>query len=119
MEEKLREIEIENITIYIYIVLLLLYLYGNKIEVNYVKYGNDEDKDMYRFILYIVFGGIFILSLYYTISGFGSFSSEDNSKITKLKELSLLSNILILLASIILLYIVYSDKEINIEVNPS
>lgn len=119
MEEKLRKIEIENITIYIYFILLLLYLYGNKIEVNYVKYGNEEDKDIYRFILYIVFGGIFILSLYYTISGFSSFSLYDDEKVTKLKELSLISNILILLASIILLYIVYSDKEINIEVNPS
>lgn len=116
MESKLKEIKIENIIIYIYIGLLLLYLYANNIEVNYVKYGDEYSKNKYRSILYIVFGGIFIISLYYVISSIQSLD-EDNSQ--ELKKLVLLSNILILTATIILLYIVYVDENIDVEVSPS
>jgi len=118
MNEKLKEIQLENKIIIIYYILLTLYLYANKIETEYIKYNNQNDKDKYRFILYIVFGGTFLISLYYTTTSIQELENYTNEDIQKLKELSTLSNILILIASLVILYIIYKDKDINLEVSP-
>ena len=67
MEDKLKEIEIENYIIYIYFIILIIYLYANNIEIDYIRTGNNEDKEKYRLLLYIVFGTTFIITLFYSI----------------------------------------------------
>lgn len=118
MNEKLEEIKLENIVIMIYFILLFIYLYANTIEVNYLKYGNPEDKEKYRMLLYIVFGTTFIITLYFTIESIKDSQVPESIEVTKLKELSALANILVLFASVIILYIIYKDKDINLEVSP-
>ena len=116
--KKLQEIELENYLIIIYFILLLIYLYANTIEVNYIKYGNDKDKEKYRSLLYIVFGTTLIISLYFTIDNIKNLNNNENQEIYKLKELSTIANILVLIASIIIIYIIYKDKDINLEISP-
>lgn len=116
--EKIEEIKLENYIIYIYFILLVLYLYGNTIEINYLKYQNQEDKEKYRLILYIVFGTTFIISLYYAIDNIKDLQTSNNEEILKLNELSTIANILVLIASIIILYIIYIDKDLNLEISP-
>jgi len=118
MNEKLKEINEENFIIFIYFILLFTYLYANKIEVDYVKYGNNTDKDKYRLLLYIVFGVSFLITLYYIVEGIKDLYEYSNEEIFKLKELSVLANILILIATGIYLYIIYKDKNIKLEVSP-
>ena len=118
MNEKLQEIKIENYIISIYYILLTIYLYANTIEVNYIKYGNQTDKDTYRLLLYIVFGTTFIITLYYSIESLKSLKEITDEEVYKLKELSTIANILVLIASIIIIYIIYKDKDINLEVSP-
>lgn len=118
MNEKLKEIQLENKIIIIYYILLTLYLYANKVEIEYLKYNNQEDKDKYRLLLYIVFGSTFLISLYYTITSIQELENYSNEEIQKLKELSTLANILIIIASLIILYIIYKDKDIKLEVSP-
>ncbi len=118
MNDKLQEIKIENYIIYIYFILLSIYLYANTIEVNYIKYGNQIDKDKYRMLLYIVFGTTFIITLYYSIESIKELKETTNEEIYRLKELSTLANILVLIASIIIIYLIYKDKDINLEVSP-
>ena len=118
MNEKLQEIKIENYIISIYYILLTIYLYANTIEVNYIKYGNQTDKDKYRLLLYIVFGTTFIITLYYSIESLKSLKEITDKEVYKLKELSTIANILVLIASIIIIYIIYKDKDINLEVSP-
>jgi len=118
MNDKLQEIKIENIVIIIYYILLTIYLYANNIEVNYLKYSNPEDKERYRLLLYIVFGTTFIITLFYTIESIMDLNNENNYEISKLQKLSALANLLILFASIIIIYIIYKDKNIDLEVNP-
>ena len=118
MNEKLKEIKIENYIISIYYILLTIYLYANTIEVNYIKYGNQTDKDKYRLLLYIVFGTTFIITLYYSIESLKSLKEITDEEVYKLKELSTIANILVLFASIIIIYIIYKDKDINLEVSP-
>lgn len=118
MNEKLEDIRTENYIIIIYYILLTIYLYANKIEINYIKYNNPEDKEKYRLLLYIVFGTTFIITLYYTIEGLKDLNEHSQKEIKQLQSLSTLANILVFLASIIILYIIYKDKDINLEVSP-
>ena len=118
MNKKLQEIEIENFIIFIYFILLITYLYANTIEVEYVKYQNEEDKEKYRLLLYIVFGVSFIITLYYTIEGIKELKELSPFDLYRLKELSTLANILILIATGIYLYIIYKDRDIELEVSP-
>ena len=115
--DKLQEIELENYIVIVYFILLLLYLYANKIEVNYLKYRNIEDKEKYRTLLYIVFGTTFIITLFFSINSIKDLNKVDNPETYKLKELSTIANILVLLASIIIIYLIYKDKDISLEIN--
>lgn len=118
MNEKLQEIKMENLVIFIYFILLITYLYANTIEVNYLEYQNIEDKEHYRTLLYIVFGTSLLITFYYTINSIIDLQEPTSKEILKLKELSAISNVLILVATIIYLYIIYKDKNINLEVSP-
>ena len=118
MDKKLKEIEIENYIIFIYLILLFIYLYANNIEVNYIKYRNIEDKENYRLLLYTVFITTFLISLFYTIENLKELKYSDNIEVFQLNKLSVIANILVLIASIIIIYIIYKDKDINLEVSP-
>ena len=118
MEEKLDDIKKENYIIFIYYILLTIYLYANYIETQYIRYGNEIDKDKYRMLLYIVFGTTSIVTLYYTIEGVKDYNKILDLDVRKLQELSNIANVLVLVASIIILYIIYRDKDINLEVSP-
>ena len=118
MNEKLQQIKEENIVVFIYYILLAIYLYANTVEVNYIKYQQESDKEKYRTLLYIVFGISFIITLYYTIESINDLQTFETLEIQKLKELSTLANILILTATAIYLYIIYKDQDINLEVSP-
>lgn len=116
MNEKLEEIRSENLILIIYCVLIGLYYYANIIEVNYIKYQDERDKDRYRLLLYIIFGTIFVLALYYTIVGINSLKEIENMKVYELERLLVIVNILALIASGIYLYVIYQDKNIDLEV---
>ena len=118
MDKKLQEIENENFIIGIYFILLTIYLYANTIEINYLKYQNERDKENYRLLLYIVFGTTFIITLYYTITNINDLKENESIEVQKLKELSTFATILVLIATIIYIYIIHKDKNINLEVNP-
>lgn len=119
MEDKLKDIKIENLVICIYFVLLILYLYANKIEINYIYSGDDRDKENYRILLLIIFGISFIISVLFLVSNINElYEYEDSIDIYNLRKLSVIAGIFIVLASIIYLYIIYKDEDINLEVSP-
>ena len=118
MDDKLKEIQMENYIIYIYFIILSIYLYANNIELDYLKYGREEDKEKYRILLYIVFGTTFIITLFYSIESIKDLKNSNNYEMYKLKELSTIANLLVLVASIIIIYTIYKDKDINLEIIP-
>ena len=119
LEEKLKEIKIENIVIYIYFILLIIYLYANKVEINYIYFQNEKDKEKYRNLLYIFFGISLIISILFALSNIKDlYEYEANYETYKLKELSAIAGVLIVITTIIYLYIIYKDEDINLEVNP-
>lgn len=118
MNEKIQEIKKENYIICVYFILLFIYLYANSIEIKYINYKNIEDKENYRILLYVVFGISLIISLYYTIESIKDIKNYTNQEIKDLKELSSLASVLIVIATIIYLYIIYKDNNINLEISP-
>lgn len=118
MSDKLQEIEKENFIIFIYFILLFIYLYANNVELEYLKYNNVEYKEKYQLLLYLVFGSSLIISLYFTLQSIKDLNNYTSSEIYKLKRLSTLANILIVISTIIYIYIIYKDKDINLEVSP-
>lgn len=119
MNKKLKQINLENYVIYIYFILLFIYLYANQVEINYLYNQNESDKEKYRLLLYIVFGISFIISFLFTISNIKELNEyESNQEIYDLKQLSTIAGILIVLATAIYIYIIYKDKDINLEVSP-
>lgn len=119
INNKIKEIKIENIVIYIYFILLIVYLYANKVEINYLYFKNELDKEKYKNLLYIFFGISLIISLLFAINNIKElYEYEENIEVYKLKKLSALSGILIVITTIIYLYIIYKDENINLEINP-
>lgn len=116
IDSKLKQIKKENIVLFIYIILIILYYYGNTIEVNYLKYRNEIDKERYRTILYIVFVVVFLISLVYSIFGLNELKENVGSRTYKLEELSVVVNLLALVAIGIYIYIIYKDKDLDLEV---
>ena len=118
MNSKFEEIKEENNLIGIYFILLIIYLYANRVEIKYLESNNNLNKDEYRILLFIVFGVSFLITLYYVINGFDELDKSNYDEIYDLKYLSIVANVLILVATGIYLYIIYKDKNIDLEINP-
>lgn len=114
--DRLKTIDIENIIFIIYYVIITLSIISNEIEKKYLIYGNERDKNKYRNLLFIIFGIVFLVYLYYTINGFQDLRQATDPEIRRLSELSLLANILVLISGAIYLYIIYQDRDINVEI---
>lgn len=119
MNEKLKDIQEENNIIFIYFIILTIYLYANSIEKKFLETQNNNYKYTYRNLLFVVFGISFLITLYYSIESIKELKKESqNIEIYQLKELSTMANILVLIATIIYLYIIYKDENINLEISP-
>lgn len=114
-QKQLKQIDIENIIFIIYYFIITLSIIDNYIEKKYLLYGNDNDKNKYRNLLFIIFGTVFLVYLYYTIIGIKDLQDVTDPEIKRLSELSLLANILVLISGVIYLYIIYKDKDLNVE----
>lgn len=112
---RLRTIDIENFIFIIYYLIVTLSIIANNIEKKYLEFGNEEDKNNYRALLFIIFGSVFIIYLYYTITGFKDLQEITDPEIKRLSELSLSASILVLISGAIYLYVIYQDRDINVE----
>ncbi len=91
-------------------------MYANHIEREYLVTKNKEKGEKYRNTLYIIFGTATLVYIYYTIEGFKELNKSPNEEDKRLNELALLASILVLISGFIYLYIIYKDKDINVEI---
>lgn len=110
-QERMKEIDLEDYIFIIYYIIITLSIYANKIEREYLITKDIEFREKYRHLLYIIFGTATVIYLYYAISSYQEL--KNNNKF--LFELSFVASFLILISGIIYLYIIYQDKEINVE----
>lgn len=111
-QTRLKQIKIEDYIFIIYYLIITLSLYANFIERKYIIFKNPLDKEKYRNLLFIIFGIAFLVYLYYAISNYQDIKQGNDNDLNKL---SFVASLLVLISGIIYLYIIYQDKDINIE----
>ena len=117
-EERLKKLEIEEVIWLVLIIIILLSFIANVFERDYLIYQNEESKKMYRELMIIIFGGALITYSYYfldSIKDLQKIRFNDSKKKREAVYLSFISSLFIVLAGIILLYIAYTDYDIDTE----
>ncbi len=119
LEERVRAIRQENFVWIIYLVVIGISYYANKLEIDYFKTNNEESAKWYRYLEILVFSIVTIIYLYFTIKDYMevmSLSDDDSYNKKKYAYLSLISDVAVLFAAGILLYIAIDDRNIEAEI---
>lgn len=117
-DERLKKLEIEEVIWLVLIIIILLSFIANVFERDYLIYQNEESKKRYRELMIIIFLGALITYSYYFIDSIKDLQKIKISDSKGKKEaiyLSFISSLFIVLAGIILLYISYTDYDIDTE----
>ena len=119
INNKLKEIDIENNIWLIYVGIILLSWYSNSLERKYFIYNDLDSKDKYRKIIIIIFSILVIVYIYFfqgSLDDIFSLKPTDGIKKIKLTELSAIGSLLIVISGLIFLYIAYTDQDIDVEI---
>lgn len=119
LEERIGAIRQENFVWIIYLVVIGISYYANKLEIDYFKTNNEESAKWYRCLEILVFSIVTIIYLYFTIKDYMeimSLSDDDSYNKKKYAYLSLISDVAVLFAAGILLYIAIDDRDIEAEI---
>lgn len=119
IEERLKEIKIEDFIWVIYIGIIFFSWYSNSLERNFFKYNDLKSKEKYREITIIIF--IILLIVYYyflkdSIDSIKKLKETDSDKKKLLVYLSFLASLLIFISGIIFLFIAISDEDVDVEI---
>ena len=118
IEDKIKEINIENIIWIIYIGIIILSWYSNSLEKKYFLYNDLNCKEKYQKTLIIIFSILIIIYLYFLKSSWDSVQElniNDSKEKRELVNLSFLASLLIVISGFIYLYIAHKDKNIYVE----
>ena len=117
IENRIKQIEIENFIWLVYLFIIGLCLYANTFEKDYFKTGNNDSKEKYRQLTIIIFVIAIIVYIYFFIDSYNSIKNTNsyNKKTNDLNNLSFIGSTLILTSGIIFLYIAIVDKDLDIE----
>ena len=118
IEDKLRQLSIEDFIWVIYIGIIALSYYSNYLERKYYVSGDVNSKNKYRNIMILIFSILIIVYLYFLYDSYKSINclkSNDSEKKKRLLYLSFLASLLIFISGIIFLYIAISDTDLNVE----
>ena len=118
LDDKLRQLCIEDFIWVIYIGIIALSYYSNFLERRYYVFNDLESKDKYRNIIILIFSVLLIVYfyfLYYSYKSVKDLKSFDSEKKKRLVYLSFLASLLIFISGSIFLYIAFSDTDLNVE----
>ena len=119
INDKLKQITIEDYIWIIYIGIIVSSWYANKYESDYFKYKDMISKDKYRRIMIRIFTILVIVYLYFFKGSFNDLmmiKKGDSSKKKELTYLSYVGSLFILFSGFIFLYIAYKDENIDVEI---
>ena len=117
--DKLKEKEIENIIWLIYIGIIILSWYSNSLEKDYFLTNNIKSKEKNINIIILIFTILIIIYIYFfksSLDDIYNIKEKNSFKKRKLTELSAIASLLIVISGIILLYIAYTDQDIDVEI---
>ena len=118
IDEKLRQIRIEDFIWVIYIGIIALSYYSNFLERRYYVFNDLESKNKYRNIIILIFSVLLIVYFYFLYDSYKSvkdLKSFDSEKKKRLVYLSFLASLLIFISGSIFLYIAFTDTDLNVE----
>ena len=118
VENKLKEIKIEDSIWIIYIGIILLSWYSNRLEKNYFLNNDLKSKEEYRKLIVLIFSILICVYLYFLKDSFNSLNnikSFDSNKKKTLTSLSFMGSLLIAISGFIFLYIAIVDDNIDVE----
>ena len=118
IEERLKEIKIENFIWLIYIGIIFLSWYSNDLERRYFIYKDNYSKEKYRNIMILIFSILVIVYYYFlndSINSINNLGSNVSYEKRRLNYLSMIASLFIFISGIILLYIAINDKDIDVE----
>ena len=119
LNDKLKQLKIEDYIWVIYIGIIILSWYSNSLEKDYYVNKNLESKKKYREIMITIFTVLLFVYLYFLKDAYNSWKQikpSDSNKKKNLVYLSFLASLFILLSGIIFLYIAIVDEDLNVEI---
>lgn len=119
LNDKLKEIDIENNIWIIYIGIIILSWYSNSLEKKYFIYNDILAKEKYRKIIILIFSILVIIYIYFfkgSLDDIYELKKTDSANKVKLTQLSAIGSLLIVISGLIFLYIAYTDQDLNVEI---
>lgn len=118
LNDKLKQLKIEEFIWIIYIGIIALSFYSNKLEKNYFIYNDLNSKEKYRKTMIFIFSILILVYLYFVKDSYDDYKKlKENDSIKKknLTYLSFIGSLLIAVSGFIFLYIAYIDQNIDVE----
>ena len=118
IEDKLRQLRIEDFIWVIYIGIIALSYYSNFLERRYYVFNDFKSKEKYRKNIILIFSILLIVYFYFLYDSYDSVKDlkvYDTEKKKRLINLSFLASLLIFISGTIFLYIAVSDTDLNVE----
>ena len=119
LNDKLKQLKIEDFIWLIYIFIIFLSWYSNNLERNYFIYNDLNSKEKYRKLMIFIFSILIIVYLYFLKDSYDDIKDlniYDKDKSTNLKYLSFIGSLFIFISGLIFLYIAIEDEDLNVEV---
>ena len=118
LNEKLKQLNIEDFIWLIYIFIIFLSWYSNSLERKYFIYNDQQSKEKYRKIMIFIFSVLVVVYIYFLKDSFGDLKNIDinySDEKKKLLFLSFIASLLIAISGFIFLYIAVKDEDLNVE----
>jgi hypothetical protein len=119
LNDRLRQLDNEDFIWIIYVGIIVLSFYSNFLERRYFVFGDLKCKDRYRRVMILIFSILIVVYLYFLKDAWDSvknLSCSDSLKKRRLVYLSFIGSLLIAISGFIFLFIVFFDKDINVEI---
>lgn len=119
LENKLREIKIEDFVLVIYLIIIIISFYANYLERDSLVNNNQGSKDKYKDLETLVFVIAVLVSVYFVINNYNrvvNYEADINNEPYDALLLLFIVAILALVSSFILLYVSvkYRDEELEL-----
>lgn len=118
INNKLKQIKIEDYIWIIYLGIIILSFYSNGLETDYYLNNNAISKEKYRQSLIIIFSILVVVYLYFlksSVADVNNLKPCDTPEKKRFVTLSFMASLLIAISGFIFLYIALNDKDLNVE----
>lgn len=118
INEKLKEINIENYIWIIYVGIIFMSWYSNSLEKKYYVNKDINCKRKYRHVMIVIFTILLIVYIYFLINSYNSLKKMKTNTSEKNKNmlfLSFIASLLITISGAIFLYVTIIDNDLEVE----